>query len=93
MRQVNQDELVYMVASALGEIPASLLRGMMAGQQDARTRDRAIIASRIVERAFRRFEVLSADDLPEMMGELAFSIPVARMLGEEPPPLVYAIDE
>lgn len=92
MRQVNRDELVYMISSALREAPASLVRGMLDSRADKSGRDRTIVAQRIVDTALKRYEVLAAKDLSPILGEQAFSIPVARLLGEEPSPLIYEDD-
>jgi len=39
-------------------------------------------ATMIVDGALARYEVLSSDELPAMMGEETYSRPLARMRGE-----------
>lgn len=40
-------------------------------------------ATMIIDGALARYEVLSGDELPAMMGEETYSRPLARMRGEQ----------
>ena len=91
MRQVSRDELIYKVAAALRATAPGLLKDLTTGQQDRRTQTRVIVATAIVDRALRSFEILSDQDLPAM-GEATYSRPLANMLGEDAPSLAY-VDE
>ena len=47
-----------------------------------------MLATMIVNRTMREFEILSDQPLP-MLGEATYSRPLANMLGEAPVPLAY----
>lgn len=88
MRQVSRDELIYKVAAALRIASPALVRGLLTGGQEAVTRNRVMLATMIVDRSMREFEILSDQPLP-MMGEATYSRPLANMLGEAAVPLSY----
>lgn len=88
MRQVSRDELIYKVAAALRTASPALVRGLSTGGQEAVTRNRVMLATMIVDRTMREFEILSDQPLP-MMGEATYSRPLANMMGEAAVPLAY----
>jgi hypothetical protein len=83
MRQVNRDELIYMIASAIRRWPSSLLRDLKDQRQEVRDRARVTAAASIVDRSLNRFEVLCETPLPPDMGEATFTRPVQRMMGDQ----------
>lgn len=84
MRQVNRDELAYMIAQALRQAKPSVLNMLVDRRPDQQRKGRAMVALAIVDE-LRHLEVLSDRELPALMGERAFSVPLARMLGEDIP--------
>lgn len=83
MRQVNRDELMYMLVGAMRVFSPALWRDLTSRQIDTRQRARAIAAGILADKGLGRFEVLSSGELPGQMGESAFSRPIANMLGED----------
>lgn len=88
MRQVSRDELIYKVAAALRTASPALVRGLSNGGQEAATRNRVMLATMVVDRTMREFEILSDQLLPSM-GEATYSRPLANMRGEAAMPLAY----
>jgi hypothetical protein len=82
VRQVNRDELIYIVAGALRDVPASIRKDLLDHSIARRDMARVLTATTIVDRALNRYEVLSAAPYTDQMGEGAFSKPIARMMGE-----------
>lgn len=84
MRQVNRDELAYMIAGALRGSSRATLKLLVDARDVQRRQAQAMIALAIVE-ALKPFEILSDRHLPSLMGENTYSVPIARMLGEDLP--------
>lgn len=89
MRQVNRDELLYMLASAIRDFSPMLYRDLMSPQIERRDRGRVLAAGILADKALGRFEILSPNELPGVMGEAAYSRPIARMMGEDPKLIPY----
>ena len=82
MRQVNRDELIYTIIQAMRGFTPGLLQMLSISTQ--RDMAKAIMAGRVAD-ALGKFEIMSDVPLSEYLGERAFSIPVARMMGEDVP--------
>ena len=83
MRQVDRDELIYIVAGALRDVPASVRNDLVHHSIARRDMARVLVATTIADRALNRYEVLSAAPYTDQMGASAFSKPIARMLGQD----------
>jgi hypothetical protein len=78
MRQVNRDELIYQISAAMKGITPSIWK--LITHPNAQQRDKGlVIVAGIIADSMARLEVLSS--APEASPG-AFSIPVARMMGE-----------
>ncbi|MBB3349195.1 hypothetical protein [Sphingomonas sp. BK069] len=58
------------------------LKDVAGAAHERRTQAHVMAATMIVDGALARYEVLSSDELPAMMGEETYSRPLARMRGE-----------
>ena len=93
VRQVNLDELAYALTMALKKVSASTLNALRDSRHTQRSQAQAIVGMQLAE-GLKNFEILSTTPLPALMGESAFSTPMARMLGEDiPSGVVPARDE
>lgn len=82
MRQVDRDELIWMIFLALRRVPASAWRDAVDTRPEVQRRGRVAIAT-IVADALARLEVLSS--APAAM--TPFGVTVDQLRGEDPGPL------
>ena len=64
MRQVNEAELVWAIRYRLGQLGATLRRGLNSPVAEQRNRYEQMVAELIVKEGLRRYEVLSDAPLP-----------------------------
>lgn len=80
MRQVNRDEVAYVIASALRKVSATMRKEFATGTAEKQTKARAMIAIGIGDE-LKRFEILT--DTPDhQQGDEAYSRPLRNMVGD-----------